>query len=389
VTATTGPEQVSEEKASKTLLVVDIPPYIDRIKKTIDQIDMRPKQIFIETRIIEVNRDTLMDIGVDFSSSEIDTAASPLVGVGGENQAGATSLSGQVSPFSFNPLATGIAGTPAAGGAFATGLSLLFRKMNGFEFEAMIHALEEEVDANILSAPNIRTIDNQEASILIGTQYPILSGQAGTSDTNVSASAELDYYQDIGIQLKVTPQVNADGYVNMIVHPIISSISGFVSAGLSGSATATTAAVPIQYPILQTREAETQVIMKDGETIMIGGLLRDVKSKSRQGVPFLKDIPLLGLIFGRDTNDVEKIDLLIFITAYIIDEDEMQHREKLRFEEFSQVDEKLTADSEKKAEKRKRVKEIRKKAARRRAGVRKSREANEERKLYPFGAPPD
>jgi type II secretory pathway component GspD/PulD (secretin) len=101
----------------------------------------------------------------------------------------------------------------------------------------------------------------------------------------------------------------------MIVHPIVSNITGYVNANI-GTETTT----PIQYPIIQAREAQTQVLMKSGDTIVIGGLLLDAKSKGREGIPYLKDIPLLGLFFSRDTKTKSKIDLLIFITAYILDE---------------------------------------------------------------------
>ena len=331
-------------RLSKTLLVVDIPPYIERIRKTIGIIDVKPRQVIIESRIVEVNHDYLRDIGFDFQTTDLGGAIT-LNPVGGSGSAGGSSLSSYATPANFNPASTEIEGVPNADGLFETGLTLLYQKMGGFEFEAMLHALEEDVNANVLSAPNIRTLDNQEASILVGTKYPILSGESGTGTTTATATAELDYYQDIGIQLMVIPQINADGYINMIVHPIISTQQGFVSAGVA------TGTIPIQYPILQVREAETQVLMKDGETIVIGGLLADVKTKGRQGIPFLKDIPLLGLVFGRDTVDNQKIDLLIFITARIVGESGMVKPAANRYGVFKEVDKKYNREWQKKNDK--------------------------------------
>jgi len=341
--AIAGVDAEEEGLISKTLLVVDIPPYIERIRRTISSIDVKPRQVFIEARIVEVDRDTLRDIGFDIRSGAFADATIQLNPVDSSGSAGGSSFSSFATPAKFNPKSTDIKGKPGADGVFETGLTLLYRKLDGFKFEAMLHALEEDVKANVLSAPTIRTIDNQEASILVGTKYPILSGEAGTGET-ATATAELEYYQDIGIQLMVVPQINAEGYINMIVHPIVSTQSGTVSAGVS------TGAIPIEYPILQVREAETQILMKSGETIVIGGLLADVKTKGRQGIPFLKDIPILGLLFGRDTIDNSKIDLLIFITAYIVGEEGMIESETVRYDVFKEVDKEYDKEFQKKDE---------------------------------------
>jgi len=162
------------------------------------------------------------------------------------------------------------------------------------------------VHTNTLSAPRIMALNNQEATILIGTKYPILM----TTDTGAGSTAvttvTLDYYQDIGIQLSGVPQIGANDYINMVVHPSVSSFSSTLGSN--------------SYPIIDTREAETRVLMHDGETIVIGGLLKDVKSRGRTGIPFLKDIPWVGNLFQRDTNDTSKIELLVFISAKIIKE---------------------------------------------------------------------
>jgi len=182
----------------------------------------------------------------------------------------------------------------------------------GRNMEVMVHALEEDVRTNTLSAPKILTLSGQEALILIGQKYPIIETQI--SGTAGNATINLAYYQDIGIQLYVVPQISGDEkYINMIVHPVISSFSETVSDN--------------DYPILVTREAETQVLMMDGETIVIGGLLKDVKSKGKIGVPVLSDIPLIGALFTRYTDDIQKIDLLIFITARIVRPGELNEQE--------------------------------------------------------------
>jgi type II secretory pathway component GspD/PulD (secretin) len=143
------------------------------------------------------------------------------------------------------------------------------------------------------------TLSNQEATILVGTRYPILKTEISGTETTTT-TVTLDYYQDIGIQLNVVPQVGADNYINMVIHPAVTSYTTTLGTNA--------------YPIIDTREAETRILMKDGETVVIGGLLKDVKAKETMGIPFLSKIPILGPIFRRDTVDTQKIDLLVFIT---------------------------------------------------------------------------
>ena len=225
---------------------------------------------------------------------------------------GVKSVSGEVLPSAFKTQSTGLNGQQP----FSAGASILFQQLTDVEFEVLMHALEEEGGLNVLSAPRILTLNNQEATIMVGEKYPIIrsdvSGEFGGSSTSI------DYWQDIGIQLNVVPQVCAQEYIRMIVHPAVTEQIGTASARtVSGSAGGI---VPqTEYPILSTREAETQVVIKNGETIVIGGLLKDVEAKSVFKVPILGDIPLLGNLFKRKTTRVEQLDLLIFLTATVVD----------------------------------------------------------------------
>jgi type II secretory pathway component GspD/PulD (secretin) len=112
--------------------------------------------------------------------------------------------------------------------------------------------------------------------------------------------------------MNVIPQVCDDGYINMIVHPVVSSLNGFVK-GAEGAAT--------EYPRLKVREAQTQILLKSSDTVAIGGLQNEVEKESLHGVPFLMDIPFLGRLFRRETTTSSKIDLLILIKATVVDND--------------------------------------------------------------------
>lgn len=291
---------------SKVLIISDIPQYLEKIRGVIEKLDVQPQQILIEARIMEVNEDVLRDLGFDWGTGSSGAESSTITSMPadksltGETVAavGGHSLGGQVTPAIFEPKATSIT-------AANTGLKFLYQRLKGNQFEVVMHALQEDVNANTLSAPRILTLNNQEATILVGTKYPILTSQISTQ-AGTTVTSTLDYYQDIGIQLNVIPQISGDKYINMIVHPAVTSYDSTNTVGTN------------KYPVISTREAETRVLIENEQTIVIGGLLKDVKKKASTGIPFLKDVPILGGLFSRDTKDVEKIDLLIFITASIV-----------------------------------------------------------------------
>lgn len=307
----------------KALLVTDTSMTIRRIEEILKRVDIKPTQILVEARIMEVNRDLVRDLGVDFAtgSTGLTNATTTITQTPAAKRAGSNiatfglqSLTGFVTPSIFAPETSAITKDN-------TGLKLEFQKLTGMQFDVTLKALEEDSRTNTLSAPQIITLSGQEASIIVGTKYPILKTQvSGTSTTTTTTS--LDYYQDIGIQLYVVPQVSGDQYIDMIIHPVISSFTSTVGTNA--------------YPIIITREAETQMVIEDGDTVVLGGLLKDVKSKDRIGLPFLSKIPILGLLFSRASTDVEKIDLLIFITARIVRFDQMTPEElaelKARYE---------------------------------------------------------
>jgi type IV pilus secretin PilQ/predicted competence protein len=325
---------------SKIVIVTDTASSLDRIRNVIlPSIDKKPKQVLIETRIMEVKQDRLRDLGIDWgtgltgatATTPGDVSAGRGNTVAGRNLGGGQT--GGFTPYAFNPLegATAFPGTYP----YIAGAEFIYKKISGTDLEIILHALEEDGQTNTLSAPKILTLDNQEASILVGYHTPILLSTvaAGTTGgTGTTVTQTLDYYQEIGIRLNVVPQISEAGYINMIVHPsVTSSTSNVIATSLAGSGVD---AVTTQtaYPIIDVREAQTQIMVKNKDTIVIGGLLKDVKTKENIGVPILSKIPLLGMLFTRQVWNTSKIDLLIFITARIVEEDELSKEDLKRFE---------------------------------------------------------
>jgi type IV pilus assembly protein PilQ len=309
---------------SKMLIITDTYSTLERIRTEIlPKIDVKPKQVLVEAKFMEVNKTRLKDLGLDWGLGSSTNAESLAIATQ-TIKAGTQGIGGHLLGTATTGALLTSANPYTAGGEF------VFKKLTGTQFEAVIHALENDVTTNTLSSPSILTLDNQEASMLVGYHTPILQSTvtAGSDTTNATVTQTLDYYQEIGIRLNVVPQISEEGYINMIVHPSITSSSDSVDA----TSTAGDESTVTSYPIIDVREAQTQVLLNDGETIVIGGLLKDVKTKTRVGIPFLVDLPWVGKLFGRDKDNVEKVDLLIFITAKIIKEGEYSPEELAKLE---------------------------------------------------------
>lgn len=316
-TASTGSTTEGKTNHSKVLIIYDTPDKLDQLSTLLSELDVMPKQVLIQAIIMEVNRDTLRDIGFDWGTgkagassyttppSDIAVNQKDTMTVAGRN------LASEFTPSAFNPLE----GTTAFPGTYPykAGLEVLFKKIAGTQFEVILHALEEDSRTNTLSKPIILTLNNQLASILIGTKFPIIETQT-SSETSYIVGGSLQQYMDIGVQLRVKPQIcgSNEEYINLLLHPVVSSYTQ------TSKVTTQAGVTLVEYPIINTREAETQMLVKDGETIVMGGLLKDVKTNQDLGVPFLRKIPWLGKLFSRSTDDYSKVDLMIFITAKIV-----------------------------------------------------------------------
>jgi type IV pilus assembly protein PilQ len=273
---------------SKTLIVTDVPGSLARVTAMLAEVDVMQKQVLVESRIMEVNAALVKDAGLDFKRMTFDMSG---------NAAGQSIGGGSSDPFSL-----GVNDFNAA--AYAGSMKAV----------AVINFLEQDDDTKVLSAPRILALNNQEATILVGQKFPIIKTEIneGTGNTPTK-STELDYYENSGIQLNVVPQICDDGYINMIVHPTVSTFIGFESVIDQGESL-------VRYPIIDVREAETQILLKTGETGVIGGLLQDRTKAGIQKIPVLGDIPLIGRMFRNETADNQTIDLLIFLTATIVDD---------------------------------------------------------------------
>jgi general secretion pathway protein D len=173
----------------------------------------------------------------------------------------------------------------------------------------------------ILSRPIVHAQNNQEARILVGSQRPFVQ-VAQTLPTDQASLQQVVQYRDVGTSLTITPTINDEGYVNLVVTQEVSQA---------------TAEVQFDAPVISTREAQTQILARHGQTVVIGGLVDRQNDKTRSGIPLLKDIPILGYLFSSTRETTTNSELFIFLTPYIVATDEDADRVRQWIEDNSHL----------------------------------------------------
>ncbi len=295
-----GAVNISADKSTNSLIIVASPGDFELMKDVIQRLDIRRRQVYVEAAIIEMSLSKMRDLGFEFqlpvkTDSLVDNATT-VGAVGGTN---------------FGNIGNAIAGGPAAL-AQMNGLAVgaikgtfTFKGQQFLSIGALLHALQTDGDVNVLSTPNILTTDNQKAEIMVGQNVPFPTGQTQNAVTGTGSLFNTIERKDVGIKLTLTPQITSDDNVKLDVSQEISDVVASSATNANGL-------------ITNKRSASTTVVVKDRQTMVIGGLIRDNVTSSTSKVPLLGDIPLLGWLFKSKTTSIEKTNLMIFITPYII-----------------------------------------------------------------------
>jgi type IV pilus assembly protein PilQ len=186
-------------------------------------------------------------------------------------------------------------------------------------FNAVFSLIQSLGESKILASPRLTVVENDEAKILIGTREAYVTTTTTTTGVGVSNTAEAVSFLDVGISLRVAPVINKEGYVTMKIKPEVSSVGRVITTPSES-----------EIPIIDTTQAETRVMVKDGATIVIGGLRKDEKSRRSNRIPFLSAIPVLGNLFKNSVDEMEQSELVVFLTPHILKDGEMEIDEKLR-----------------------------------------------------------
>lgn len=298
-----GPEgSIEADSRSNSVVVTDSLSTINKIEKMIPALDEITPQVLIEAKLIETSLTNTEKLGIDWTTT-IRAAGSkrPITfpfaakGKNNTNSMFPTAASTDFSSAYAFPYA--VKGDFTLGTLDFTGLT------------AVLDFLKSRSNTKLIASPRILTVNNQKATINVGKVVPI-----ATYERNETSGVwEITGWEqlNIGINLEVTPQISPDGHIKMKLKPEVSNSSGSIGDGIN------------ERPIITTRKAETEVQIRDGQTIVIGGLVKNKESKTQTKVPLLGDIPFLGNLFkrtelGSDEEPQEKTDLLIFVTAHII-----------------------------------------------------------------------
>jgi general secretion pathway protein D len=272
----------------------------------IDQLDKRRGQVYIETIIVEVSSTNAAELGIQWQG--LVGAGNQNTGFGGTNFTNASGVPGsnivnlsQNINAILNPAAATSTTIPPN-----QGLNLgVLTKFNGvYGMSALLTALNTTTGTNILSTPNLITLDNEEARIVVGQNIPILTGSyAATAATQTATPFQTVTRQDIGLIMRVKPQISENNLVKMAIYQEVSSVSSQVAG---------------QGPILNKRDVETNVIVDDGQILVLGGLIENNYTDGSSGIPYLSNIPILGALFRSDSNNHTKTNLLVFLRPYIL-----------------------------------------------------------------------
>ncbi len=337
---------ITADKPTNSLIIQASQEGFATAKQVIEKLDIRRPQVLVEALIMEVTVSNNQQLGLNsvyrhvgdssFTVASLtDSAGRPTVfGSGASSSTGSTTTSGSSASGDVTDsiLSNLIAVASKNSLRYGTGPAGIATAVGGSLIEGILRASENLNNANILSAPHILTSDNEEAEIKVGNNIPIISSRvqsaAGVTNAtgNLATSVNVER-QDIGITLRVTPQISEGDSLRLKIFQEITNINRGLIADTGD---------PSQVGVpLSSRKIENNVVVSDGETVVIGGLLDNNQQNTENKVPWLGDIPFLGWAFKSTTDTLSKINLLVFLTPHIVrNEADLEQQSIRKREEF-------------------------------------------------------
>ncbi len=312
-----GKMVITPDKSTNSLIIMASPEEYQNLLQVIHKLDRRPKQVFVEAMITEVSINKSLELGSKWRVS--GTVGGSPVAIGGIGSIDSTSVEeilNGMSGFSVGGLANILTVPITNSDGTTTELSV-----PGF---AALFSLSEFKDVvNVLSTPHILTSDNKEAEIMVGENVPFLSKfETASSTTDSSTVLQSIERKDVGITLRIKPQISEGDYIKLDIYQEISALSSSTQAA---------------DVITTKRSAKTSVVVRDKQTVVIGGLIQDKNEENASKMPFLGDIPILGWLFKSTASGREKVNLLVYITPTIVKDfdklDEIREKKDLEYKE--------------------------------------------------------
>ncbi len=287
------PVNIQADEASNALIITAPQNIFNTLQSIIRKLDIRRAQVLVEAIIAEISFDRVKELGVQWIVDGTPGGSGP-VGVINLGTPSIGSIAGAIAADAIPAIP---AGTTIGIGSFSN---------NSINFAALIRALETDTSSNILSTPSILTLDNQEAEIVVGQNVPFLTGQyASTGSTTTVNPFQTIQRQDVGLTLRVTPQINEGNAIQLKISQEVSSVNKTASTGAADIVT-------------NKRTIKTVVMVDDGDTIVLGGLIDENLQQVEEKVPFLGDIPILGVLFRANSTIKVKRNLVVFLRPIIV-----------------------------------------------------------------------
>lgn len=314
---------IASHKATNSLIISAEPDVQEALIDVVHSLDMRRQQVNVEAVIVEVSDTAAQDLGLQFLVAGGEGNAVPFLSTSYSNSApsllavtGAL-LTGDRSADETNPALGELQQAAVSsllgvnGGLFGVG----GETSDGALLGLIVNALKQDRDSNVLSTPSVMTLDNEKASIMVGQQIPITTGEAlGSANTNPFRTIQRE---DVGVQLEVTPQISERGAIRLEIRQEVSSIFGPV----------TTSSTDL---ITNKREISTVVQVDAGQIVVLGGLIQEDVQKTENGIPGLRDIPLVGGLFGSTSESRKRTNLMVFLRPTIVNTPEQARDITLR-----------------------------------------------------------
>ncbi|MEO7337193.1 MAG: type II secretion system secretin GspD, partial [Caldimonas sp.] len=290
---------VQADPSTNSLIITAPEPLYRQLRAVIDQLDSRRAQVYIESLIVEVDPSQTADFGIQWQALG-NLANSYIPGVGTNfNTIGGNIVSGQGATSAIGALA-------GIGAGANIGIIRNFGGTNGFGLAAIARALSTQADTNILSTPNLVTLDNEEARIVVGQNVPFVTGSFTNTGTATTSPFQTIERKDVGTTLKIKPQIGENGTVRMTIYQESSSIAS-VAAGTANTG-----------PTTNKRSIESTITVDDGQIIVLGGLIEDNYTLDRSKVPLLGDIPYLGALFRSENRTRKRTNLMVFLRPVVM-----------------------------------------------------------------------
>jgi len=299
---------ITPDKATNSLIIVAPPSEYEDLVKVIKSLDRRRRQVFVEAMIVEVSMERLKEVGAKWRAMAKHEGDPVFI-----------SGVGAISASAVESIITGLTGFSVGGMGNFTTIPVSIVNQDGTVTTtnltapgfAALFSLSEFKDAvNVLSTPQILTSDNEEAEIIVGENVPLISKRERDITTTNTVLTSIER-KDVGIKLRITPQITEGDYVKLEIYQEISAVKETPESVLTTIGPTTT-----------KRSTKTSVIVKDGQTVVIGGLIQDKEEQITEKTPILGDIPILNIFFRYKTTSKKKTNLLVFLTPHIVKESE-------------------------------------------------------------------